>query len=139
MTAPPLHRRPVTAMAVAVLLALTLVGCGDDGGSADGTVGDDTAADAQPVALGEEVFQTNCASCHGADLDGTGDGPPLRHIVYEPGHHPDESFRRAIAGGVVPHHWQYGPMPAIEGLDDDEVDAVIAYVRHRQETDGFIQ
>jgi hypothetical protein len=28
-------------------------------------------------------------------------------------------------------------MPPIEGLDDDEIDAVISYIRERQQEDGF--
>lgn len=58
-------------------------------------------------------------------------------IVYEPDHHPDESFRSAVTNGVRAHHWDYGPMPMITGLSDAEVTAIIGYIRAAQEREGF--
>lgn len=132
------------AAASALLVVGLLVGCGNDD-SSDMESGAGTESSAGPVAAGDPVarggklFNQHCAACHGTDLDGTETGPPLRSIVYEPNHHPDESFRRAVAQGVPSHHWDFGSMPPVTGLDDDEVDDIIAYVRHRQETDGFIR
>ena len=88
---------------------------------------------------GAEVYETSCASCHGVELGGTDKGPPHLSIVYEPNHHGDDSFRSAIANGAPQHHWEYGGMPAIEGLTDDDVEAVIAFVRAEQERQGFEQ
>ena len=51
--------------------------------------------------------------------------------------HPDESFRVAIRDGVSPHHWDFGPMPAVSGLADDEITAIIAYIREVQQREGF--
>lgn len=113
---------------------LWLAGCGDDGGGGSG--GDDDAsggADGDGVAL----YQQSCASCHGEDLRGTDRGPSHLSQVYEPGHHPDESFRVAITQGSPAHHWQFGDMPPVPGLDDDEIDAIIAYIRSQQEAEGF--
>jgi mono/diheme cytochrome c family protein len=87
---------------------------------------------------GAAVYAQHCASCHGPALDGTSTGPPLLSIVYEPGHHPDGSFRSAIRNGVAAHHWDFGPMPIVRGLSDAEVDAVIAHVRSAQEAEGFL-
>ena len=111
-----------------------LVGCGSD----------DTSAPAidqsgSQLALGAEVYAASCASCHGADLRGTDRGPSHLSVVYEPNHHPDEAFRAAIADGARQHHWDFGPMPAVPGLSDAEVEAVIAFVRSRQELEGFEQ
>ncbi|HET6773762.1 MAG TPA: cytochrome c [Acidimicrobiales bacterium] len=120
--------------AVAAGLVLWLAGCGDDGGGGSG--GDDDAsggADGDGVAL----YQQSCASCHGEDLRGTDRGPSHLSQVYEPGHHPDESFRVAITQGSPAHHWQFGDMPPVPGLDDDEIDAIIAYIRSQQEAEGF--
>lgn len=114
----------------ALLVALGVAACGDDGGSSGG-------GSATGVALGAQVYADSCAACHGADLRGTDRGPSHLSQVYEPGHHPDESFRRAIADGVAPHHWRFGPMPPVPGLGDAEVDAVIAYIRSVQEREGF--
>ena len=57
--------------------------------------------------------------------------------MYEPNHHNDESFRGAVGRGAQQHHWDFGNMPAIAGLGDDEIDAIIAYVRAEQEERGF--
>lgn len=90
------------------------------------------------VEQGSGLYEASCASCHGSDLLGTDQGPPHLSSVYEPGHHSDDSFRAAIAVGVGQHHWGFGPMPPVEGLTEEEVDAIIAFVRSEQETRGFI-
>jgi len=86
---------------------------------------------------GAQLYAAVCASCHGADLRGTDLGPSHLSIVYEPNHHGDESFRSAIANGALQHHWQFGDMAPIEGLDDDDIDAIIAYIRSQQRSQGF--
>lgn len=88
---------------------------------------------------GAALYQANCASCHGADLRGTDKGPSHLSIVYEPNHHGDDSFRSAILNGAQQHHWNFGDMAAIPGLNDDEIDDVIAYIRSEQERQGFEQ
>ncbi len=95
------------------------------------------AAPAVDAGRGVELYATNCASCHGSDLRGTDRGPSHLSIVYEPNHHSDDSFRSAIAQGARAHHWNFGDMPAMAGLDDDEVDAVIAFIRSEQQRQGF--
>ncbi|MEP1124670.1 MAG: cytochrome c [Ilumatobacter sp.] len=86
---------------------------------------------------GAELYQSNCASCHGDDLRGTDKGPSHLSIVYEPNHHGDDAFRSAIANGAQQHHWSFGDMAAIPGLDDSEVDDIIAYIRSEQTLQGF--
>jgi len=86
---------------------------------------------------GAQLYAAVCASCHGVDLRGTDLGPSHLSILYEPNHHSDESFRSAITNGAVEHHWQFGDMAPIEGLDDDDIDAIIAYVRSQQVSQGF--
>jgi mono/diheme cytochrome c family protein len=92
---------------------------------------------AELVAHGAEVYARSCASCHGEDLTGTDRGPSHLSVVYEPNHHPDAAFRSAIENGSSQHHWDFGPMPPVEGLDDRDVDAVIAFVRAEQDRRGF--
>lgn len=106
-------------------VAVLAAGCGpgDGGGEA--------------VARGEELFAANCAVCHGPQGQGTTSGPPLIHEIYEPGHHPDESFHRAVAEGVPAHHWEFGDMAPVGGLDSGEVDAIIAWVREQQRAAGI--
>lgn len=90
------------------------------------------------AAAGQALFTERCAACHGEN--GTGNveaGPPLIHKIYEPGHHGDESFQRAVAIGVQGHHWRFGDMPAQEGLSRADVDKIIAFVRAVQRANGI--
>jgi len=121
-----------TGFAAAVLVALTsalLVGCGSG----------ETASEASASGTGDgaALYEASCASCHGSDLRGTAKGPSHLSIVYEPNHHGDAAFRSAIAVGAAQHHWNFGNMPPVPGLDQDEVDQIIAYIRSVQEREGF--
>jgi mono/diheme cytochrome c family protein len=118
-------RRLTITSAVAVTLAVIgAASCGSES--------------TEPGAMsGSDLYATNCASCHGADLRGTDQGPSHLSIVYEPGHHDDDSFRSAIERGTQQHHWPFGDMAQVEGLDDDEVNAIITFVRAEQELEGF--
>ena len=88
--------------------------------------------------IGKLAFQSNCLACHGENAVGQkGVAPPLIHKIYEPSHHGDESFQRAVAVGVRAHHWKFGNMPAIEGLTRGDVKAIIAYLRELQEANGI--
>lgn len=89
------------------------------------------------LIAGEAMFNQNCARCHGNRAMGTDLGPPLVHIIYEPNHHSDEAFRRAVSLGVVPHHWSFGPMPAQPDVPSPEVEEIIRYVRWLQGKAGI--
>lgn len=89
------------------------------------------------LAEGERLFDRNCARCHGARAAGTENGPPLVHIVYEPNHHADIAFQRAVAFGVAAHHWRFGDMPPVSGLDEEAVARITAYVRWLQRKAGI--
>lgn len=83
--------------------------------------------------IGQRGFDTKCSSCHGENAVGkNGVAPPLIHKIYEPSHHGDESFQRAVAMGVRAHHWKFGNMPAIDGLTRADVKAITEYVRELQ-------
>ncbi|MCY3542937.1 MAG: cytochrome c [Chloroflexi bacterium] len=92
-----------------------------------------------PEQEGEQLFADNCARCHGAAADGTLLGPPLVHRIYEPGHHADFTFYNAVKNGVVSHHWDFGDMPPVAGLSEDDVTQIIAYVRGLQREGGIIR
>lgn len=124
----------VRTVLAAVGAAAGLVACGGGGGDGAGT--GNPLADGDP-GRGRELFAANCAACHGADATGTPSGPPLVHEVYEPSHHGDASFLRAVQEGVQPHHWEFGPMPAVPGLDTDDVADIIAHVRGLQREAGI--
>ena len=91
----------------------------------------------QTMQAGQKLFAANCASCHGADAGGTGQGPPLIHIYYEPNHHPDAAFYSAAAIGVRQHHWKFGNMPAVKTVSQDDVTKIIAFVRAVQRENGI--
>ena len=86
---------------------------------------------------GQEAFEANCARCHGVNAAGQdGVAPPLVHVIYEPGHHGDQSFHQAVRYGVRAHHWRFGDMPAIDGVSQSQVADIIAYVRELQRANG---
>ncbi len=96
---------------VSVVMALTGVSV------AQAQSGEDPAQ----VAAGEEIFNSNCAGCHGADGTGTSSGRPLTGIA---GQEPDRTVHIAsVTDGK-------GGMPAFgAGLSADEIDAAVAYAR----------
>ena len=120
----------LTVAVVTVGLAVGMAACGSDDTES-------TSASGSQPGRGAEVYAESCASCHGADLRGTDEGPSMLSIVYEPNHHSDDSFRSAIANGAPEHHWPFGDMEPVEGLSDADVEAVIAFVRAEQERQGF--
>lgn len=87
---------------------------------------------------GKTAFEAECAACHGINAAGQQDiAPPLVHVIYEPSHHGDEAFQRAVAFGVQGHHWPFGNMPAIEGLSRGQVGKIVAYIRELQRGNGI--
>lgn len=108
------------------------------GTSANRTQGFVQPATLSPLASGGKVlFEANCAKCHGQQGMGTDHGPPFINDIYNPGHHPDEAFLFAARNGVRSHHWPYGNMPPVEGVSDDDVRAIVRYVRELQEANGI--
>lgn len=98
----------------------------------------------RPAALspaaqaGEAAFNANCAQCHGRDGAGVdGAGPPLVHKIYEPGHHGDMAIVLAVRRGVQAHHWHFGDMAPVEGVGNDALAAIIAYLREMQRANGI--
>lgn len=76
----------------------------------------------EPVAAGvdgQEVYESNCARCHGADGSG-GRGPSLQGLAIEEPD-PADAIEQTIEGG--------GGMPAFGArLDADEINAAVAYI-----------
>ncbi len=90
------------------------------------------------AAEGKAAFAANCATCHGEAAAGRkGFGPPLVHPLYEPSHHADMAFRLAMLNGARAHHWRFGDMPAVEGLDEAGIPGIVAYVRALQRENGI--
>lgn len=108
-----------------VIASLVLVGsaaaCGGGGDSADL----DAPRDPASVALGESVYQAECAGCHGAELQG-GVGPALEDSTRGMS---DDTVRQRIVNGL-------GAMPAFgERLSEEEITGVIDFLRSRQQAE----
>ena len=88
-------------------------------------------------AIGEKAFAANCATCHGVNAVGTDKGPPLVHKIYNPGHHADGAFYLAARNGTRQHHWRFGNMPAQPQVSDDDLQAIVKYVRELQQANGI--
>ena len=134
-----------------VLATLVLIGCSDDPHADHG--GGVTAPHTPPGAerefripladfvtdpsLGQRLFVAHCAVCHGETAHGTDQGPPLIHRIYEPSHHADIAFYRAIALGVHQHHWDFGDMPPVPAVDGEQAAHIIAWIRQEQRKVGI--
>ena len=121
------------ASASLVALALLFGACGTSE-PVDETVPE---ADGELVAEGEVLYRAACAECHGSDLRGTDKGPSHLSVVYEPGHHGDAAFALAVINGVRQHHWRFGDMAPVPGLEDADIERIVAYVRENQRIYGF--
>lgn len=99
------------------------------------------SAGAQQLALGQQVYAANCASCHGANLEGqpnwqqalpTGGRPaPPHDETGHTWHHNDESlFTTVKYGGQATAPAGYkSNMPAFGNLSDQEILAVLAFIK----------
>ena len=135
------------ALSAAALLTLVSAGCSAEEPPPPGdqatlppsgsiaVVVPDLSANAR---AGEQVFNANCALCHGPNASGTSLGPPLVHKIYEPGHHQDFTIQSAVRNGVPAHHWQFGNMPPVPAVSDEDVPNIICYIRELQRANGII-
>ena len=89
------------------------------------------------AARGKIAFDANCAACHGTNASGTDQGPPLVHDIYNPGHHADGAFFLAAKLGVRQHHWPFGNMPPQPQVTEQQVAAIVRYVRELQVANGI--
>lgn len=88
--------------------------------------------------IGQRAYDAVCAACHGVNGQGQdGVAPPLVHKIYEPSHHGDMAFVFAAQNGVRAHHWKFGNMPAVEGVTNEDVLNIVAYIRALQRANGI--
>lgn len=102
------------------------------------------AGDPQQVALGQAIYQAQCASCHGANLEGQPDwrsrlpsgrlpAPPHDETGHT-WHHPDDVLFRIVKQG--PEFYDTlgvkTDMPAFQDkLSDRDIAAVLAFIKSR--------
>ena len=100
--------------------------------------------DDDKVALGSQIYLDNCASCHGADLEGQPDwrqrradgrlpAPPHDAGGHTWHHPPEQLFALTKFGPAALVGGDYKTdMPAYEGtLSDAEIWAVLSYIKSR--------
>lgn len=118
-------------VALAVSIALGLAGCSERGGP-------------DPYALmeGENIYKAECASCHGAKLEGQADWRTRRPDGKLPApphdasghtwHHPMEQLVAITKHGMVPPNAPEGyvsDMPAFAGkLTDRQIENVLLWI-----------
>lgn len=109
--------------ALTLLLFVTiLAGCGSD--EVVLVPGDATA--------GAAVYRAQCGACHGDVGEGTSSGPPLAHPLYQAPGFSDEQLARAVREGARQEHWDFGAMPGMRSLSDQQISDIVAYVRQLQ-------
>jgi cytochrome c oxidase cbb3-type subunit 3 len=81
------------------------------------------AANAQAMATANNLFQNNCAQCHGADGGGARGFPNLANADWQWGGDPD-SIVQTIANGRTAAMTPWGEVLGAEGVEQ-----VVAYVR----------
>ncbi len=104
-----------------------LIGCGETAAPTQET---EPRFDPAVLAVGEEVYTANCASCHGVDLKGGVVNNMLVPSHLDDGHtwhHPDSYLVDVVTnGGTIP-----GQMPAYrDTLTEDEIIAVLDYIKN---------
>ncbi|WP_163970538.1 cytochrome c551 [Oceanobacillus halotolerans] len=95
--------------------ALVLGACGGGDDAAD-----DGGGDTAESAAGEEIYESNCASCHGGDLSG-GAGPDLTSVGAD---YSAEEIADIVENGT-------GSMPA-QNVSGDDLDALSSWLAEKQ-------
>ncbi len=123
----------------AVLMLAGLAAAGGTGWAQSGAIYPDPK---QPemtprLQLGLMNYSAYCAACHGKTAGGSDNGPAFIHRVYHPNHHGNLAFFAAPKRGVTAHHWKFGDMPPVEGVNDAQLELIIEYVRAVQRANGL--
>ena len=135
-----MKRKIGLTLALAAISAIALAGLRDGGAARAVTLEVD---DAQVVLHGSRIYDENCASCHGANLEGQPDwrvrdvdgrlpAPPHDESGHT-WHHDSEALFALTKYGIaaVINNPDYpSNMPAYEGiLSDDDIIAVLSYIK----------
>ncbi len=118
-------RRSPWAAAALIGIGLLITGGVYAGASAAMAATTDTAPTALTVDDGKKLFQANCATCHGLDLQGSPDGPSLYGVG-------ELAVEFQVATGRMPMAMQ-GPQAPEKPVQftQDQIEAMAAYVQSR--------
>lgn len=135
-------RRALAFAGISVVFAAAAIGWalfGGMGGNAESSI---DPTDPEFVALGQQVYAANCASCHGASLQGQADWRKRRPDSRLPApphdatghtwHHDDATLFTVTKYGLaaIAGAGYRSDMPAYEAtLSDHQIQAVLAYIR----------
>ncbi len=90
---------------------------------------DDDPAPIQPASKGEQIFQTNCAACHGADRKGIAHAPPMRGVRHRLA---DADLRAILKTGR-------GSMPAMPHLTESDLAPLLDFLLCRDRPESAVQ
>ena len=140
----PISARTGTLVAAALVLLGTvavavLAQQAEPDGASVGVLGQ--VADAELLELGKELYDANCASCHGANLEGQPDWKrrldngrmpaPPHDASGHTWHHPDQDLLVIVRdglGAIVPGY--ESDMPTFGGtLTDEDIGAILAFIK----------
>jgi len=132
----PIHRSTITTM-IGIAIAIVIVGWLIFGGGPENATIKVIVPKLSAQAIqGEQTYERVCLKCHGKNVAGSNNGPPLVDPFYRPSHHSDGAFINAITGGVRQHHWKFGPMPPQPQVKQEEITDLITYIREIQRANG---
>ena len=131
-------RKAILAAVAAILAAAATLAIGGwwPGGRAPG------GGDPERIALGRDIYATQCASCHGEALEGQPDwrerlpwgrlpAPPHDETGHT-WHHPDEQLFQITKHGVAafaPEGYESDMPGYAEALTDEEIRAVLYFIK----------
>jgi mono/diheme cytochrome c family protein len=126
-----------------VMVALLSSACSSAGDriGADGVI-TPASVESETYLLGQTVYNTQCASCHGVNGEGQFPDAPLKPDITgrygapphndtgHTWHHDDDLLIRIIREGGMGDPVNFYVMPALASvLSDGEIEAVIAYIK----------
>lgn len=123
----------LTQRATFLVALVFVIGC-----KPDASVPDEVLASPEVRAAGARLFAENCAICHGPN--GHGDGVRRAGFGASPPDFSTRAWRERVSPSYIADAIRYGKkptsMPAWPGLAEEEVDALVAYIRSLSENPG---